>query len=57
MGIAYEEKFKQTIEHFAKNRSLNFMKYLETDLDLFKDTSQEQDDVSCLMINYKNEID
>ena len=49
----YEQNFEKLVNYYAKDRSINFIKHLETDLNLFKDYSKEQDDVSCMIIEYK----
>lgn len=51
-GIQYEDKFHSLINYYKDNRSIDFINYLKADINLFKDYSQEQDDLSCLVIDY-----
>ncbi len=53
-GVLYENKFKKLIAKFAKHKDLEFISTLEKELDTHQDFSQIQDDISCLMLEFKN---
>ena len=53
-GDLYEVNFHKLIEKYNTNTNLNFINELKNELKEFQDFNQAQDDVSCLLINFKN---
>jgi len=53
-GDLYEKRFNTLVESYAVNRKLEFIETLKAELNQYQDSSQIQDDVSCILLEFKN---